>query len=279
MIPYSPLLSQYQSYWYNTVHFYPRTSLTYSPQYTNAPVPVLLICHSPLLAQYQSYSYPTVHYYPSTILLIHCTLLSSASPVGTLQSPIDQFHLTDTFSLIDTTHHTTFQVPFLLIIHCSTLLPQYQFYWYVAVHYWPSSSLIDTFQSTSISTSPIDTTEFISATVLILLKPYILLLPQYQSYWYNTVNYCPSTSSDTLQSTTIPVPVLLVICQSLSQYQSCWYQIVYPCPSTSPSDTLQFTTASVSVLLVFYSPGLLGYQIFWYLVVHNCPNTCPTDTL
>ena len=211
--------------WYPKVHFCPSTNLIDTTQYTSTPELVLLTHHSILMHQCQSYWYVTVHCWPSitpthtqqppTSLAPFClytALLYYPVPVLLVRwSPLlTSSSLTDTFSLIDTTQYTTLQVPFLLI-HYSTLLPQYQSYWYVTVHYWPSSSLTDTFQSTSISTSPIDSTEFTSATVPILLKPYILLLAQYQSYWYNIVNYCPSTSStDTLQSTTISVPVLLV---------------------------------------------------------------------
>ena len=315
LILYSPLLPQYQSYWYPTIHYCPvpvllirhstqmpqyryatvhfcrSTSLIDKSQSTTAPVPtlsyptvhlcpstnlidttqytstpelVLLILYSILMHQCQSYWYVTVNCWPSIspthtqqsttslapVLLIHySTLLPSVSPVGTLQSPVDQFQSYWYLQSFWYHKYNTFQVPF-LFIHYSTLLPQYQSYWYVAVHFWPSSSLIDTFQSTSISTSPIDTTEFTSATVPILLKPYMLLLPQYQSYWYNkvnyyefywypTVNHYPSARPSGIMFIIVPVPILLIPNNlPMSQYQSYWYPTVHYCLSTSPTDIL-----------------------------------------
>ena len=64
-IRYSTLLTQYQSYWHETVHYYPIISLTDTTQTTPVPVAVLLIWYSPpqpstvLLID-------TVHYCPST---------------------------------------------------------------------------------------------------------------------------------------------------------------------------------------------------------------------
>ena len=92
LIPYSPLLPQYKFYWYDTVHFCPSISPTYSH----------LICLSPLLAKNQSYSYRIIHYCLNT-------------------------------SLINTTQYTISPVP--VLIHYSTLPPQYQSLWYVAVPY------------------------------------------------------------------------------------------------------------------------------------------------
>ena len=108
---YNPLLLQYQSYWYDTVHFLPQyymdTSVYNCPstrptdtlvhycssaspidrtQYTSGPVPVLHIC----------YWYVTVHCWPST------------NPTHTW-------------------HSTTALISVLLISH-STLRPQYLLY-------------------------------------------------------------------------------------------------------------------------------------------------------
>ena len=158
LIPYSPLMPQYKSYWYDTVHFCPSTSPTYS----------FLICHSPLLAKNQSYSYRTVHYCLNTSL------------IDTTQYTISSTRSTYTLQ------YSTTPVPVPMIRRCSLLipcspslpqyqsywyycplLPQYQSYWYPIIHCCPSTSPIDTTQST---TAPV----------------WAMLLP--------TVNYCPNTS-------------------------------------------------------------------------------------
>ena len=119
------------------------------------------------------------------------------------------------------------------------------------------------------------------------------LLPQYQSYKYDTVYYCPITNpTDTTQSTFLPVQVLLIwFNPPIHQYRSYRYDTVHYCLSTSPIDTIslllpsishidttQFTSAPVPVLPIWYHisgpvPELL------IDAVHDYPNTSPTDTL
>ena len=106
---------------------------------------------------------------------------------------------------------------------------------------------------------------------------------QYRSYRYDTVHYCLSTSpidtislllpsislTDTTQFTSAPVSVLLI-----------WYHISDPVPellidaghdypNTSPANTLQSTTDQ--------------YQSYWYPTIYYCPvpvsSTNPTYTL
>ena len=117
-------------------------------------------------------------------------------------------------------------------------------------------------------------------------------LPKYQSYWYYTARYCPSTrpidttqstsalvrSADTLQTTTA-VPVLLIWHSPLGpQYKSYWYPTVYSCPSTSPINTLQSTTTPVPVLLIRHSTLLPQYQSFIYATVYYWPSTSLINT-
>ena len=159
--PCSPLLPKYQSYWYPSIHYCPSTNPIDTSQYSTAlgllllirystlcpstslidksqsitaPVPVQLIPYSPLLPQYKSYWYDTVHFCPSTSptyshLICHCPLLAKN------QSYSDRtVHYCLNTSFIDTTQYTISPVP-VLLIHYSTLLPQYQSLWYVAVPY------------------------------------------------------------------------------------------------------------------------------------------------
>ena len=97
------------------------------------------------------------------------------------------------------------------------------------------------------------------------------LLPEYQSYWYPTVHLCTSTRPallilysppDTLQSTTAPVPDLLIQhIPLLLQYESYWYPAVHYYPISCAAD---MTKVTVPVILI--------------CSVHNCPSTSPTDT-
>ena len=146
------------------------------------------------MSQYQTYRY--VHYCPNI------------SPSNTQQS-------------------ATVSVPDLLIRH-SPLLPQCLSCWYPAVHHCLSARLIDTTvhycPSTSITdmlqytvplpglliryivyhcphTSPTDMLKYTSALVSVLLITYSHILSQYQTYWYPTVDYCPTTNpTNTIQS-------------------------------------------------------------------------------
>ena len=198
--------------------------------------------------------------------------------------------------------------------------PQYLSYGYDTFHYCPNTSPIDKSQYTTApellllirystlcsSTSLNDKSQSITAPVPVLLILYSSLLPQYvlliwhstllpkyQSYWYTTVHYCPSTNPiDFLQSTAAPI-------------LSYWYNTVHYCPSASCAVTLQSTTAPVPVLLIWHSPLLSQYQSFWYdatiapvsilliayslllsqylscwyPTVHYCLSTSSTDTL
>ena len=90
-----------------------------------------------------------------------------------------------------------------------------------------------------------------------------------------SVHHCPSTRPiDTLQSTTVPVPFILIhfcpstsptysllICHSplLAKYQSCSYPTVNYCLNISLIDTIQYTTSPVLVLLINYSTLLPQY--------------------
>ena len=231
LIPYIPSLPQFQSYWYSTVYYCHSTNPSDTLQSTVAPV--------------TSCWFNTVHYCPST---------SPTDPVPVLQIPLS----------------TTAPVPLLLIWH-SPLLPQYQSYcWYPTFHLCPSASPIDTLQSTT-ATVPIllipynpllpqwqvlFLTQSTTAPVRALLIPNSQLLPN------PTVNYCPSIRDDKV---------------NYYQYQSSWYDAHY-CSSTSPSDTLKSSLVPLPVLLLSYSPLLSQYQFYWYSAVHLCPGTCRIDT-
>ena len=117
--------------------------------------------------------------------------------------------------------------------------------------------------------------------VPVLFIQHSILLSHYQSSWYYTVHYSPSTnltdydtvhkcstisSADTTQSTTVPVlvhwydtvyhchgPVLLLHSPLLSQNQSYWCDTAHLCSSTSTTDTTQSATVLVLVLLIWYS--------------------------
>ena len=129
-------------------------------------------------------------------------------------------------SLIDTTGYST--APESLLIHFSTQPAPVPVYWYVAA-------------------------QLITAPDKVLLISYSPQLPQYQSYWHDTVHCCPSTSPvDILQSTFAIVPILLIpYSPLLLQNQS------YSYPRS--------TTAQAPVLLIQHSPPV--------------PSTSSTDTL
>ena len=107
LIWHSPLLSQYQSYWYNKVHNCHSNNLTKTTQSITAQVSVLPICYDPQLPQNKSYIYDTVHNCPR-----------STSP----DSPVHYFPST---SLTDTILSTTDTASVLLIRH-SPLMLTYQ---------------------------------------------------------------------------------------------------------------------------------------------------------
>ena len=127
----------------------------------------------------------------------------------------------------DTQQSAIVSVPDLLIRH-SPLVPQYLSFWYRAVHHCLSIRPVDTTVYYCFSTSTIDTLQYTTAPLPVLLIRYSPSQTQYQSYWYATVHFCSSTSTtDNLQSTTVPLPTLLK-------------------PSIS---------AQVSVLLIRYNPS------------------------
>ena len=104
-----------------------------------------------------------------------------------------------------------------------------------------------------------------TATVLVLLVRLSKLLPQYQSYIYDTVHYCPITSSiDLTHYTTVTLLVLLIL-------------HIYECPGTSLTDLIQSSNAPVPVLLIPYSPLLSQY--YSYDTVHYGPRISPTYKL
>ena len=226
--------------------------------------------YSSLLPEYQSYSNNTVHYCPSTTSSTNMT--QSAS------------------------------VPVPIFWYNAVNLHKYQSYWYDTLHYSPSISPTDRTQST---------TELVP--VLPIWNS--LLLPQYQTYWYYspllpkyqlrglpTVPYCPKSKSllltyNPLLPRTCPNKLQhfclsissadMIFSPLLSQYQSCWSDTVhfYPSPrptDTSPllsqissTDTLNFTTAQVPVLLMPYNQLLPQYQSNWYDSIHYCSTTNP----
>ena len=157
-------------------------------------------------------------------------------------------------SPIDTTRYTT--APESLLIHFSTLPAPVAVYWYVAA-------------------------QSIIAPDKVLLIPYSPQLPQYQSYWHDTVHYCPSTSPiDILQFTFATVPFLLIpYSPLLPQNQS----YSYPRSTTAQAPVLLIQHSSlpslVRVLLIPYSSLLSLYQACWLDIVHFCPSTSPSDMM
>ena len=174
---------------------------------------------------------------------------------------------------------------------------QYQFYWYNTVCYCPSTSPTDMIQSTIVMnhsnwhdtvryylcTSPTDTMQSTTTQVPILLISFSPLLPQYQSYWYESVHYCSRTTPtyrystlcpspsliDKWQSITTPGPVLLIIYSPLlPQYKSYRYDTVHFCLSTSPTYSL----------LICHSPLLAKNQSYSYRTVHYWLNTSLIET-
>ena len=120
---HSPLLFQFQSYWYYTVQYSstnpydttvpycPSTSTADTISFISAPALDLLIRDSPQLPQYQSYWYPTFHCCPSN------------NPILPSITPLPQYQI-------------------------YLYLPQYQSYWYCTIHNCPSTNPTDTLQST-----------------------------------------------------------------------------------------------------------------------------------
>ena len=171
-------------------------------QYTTAPILALRIRYSTLQPQYQfcwctpllhcqSYWYYTVHFCPSTSLtdMVQSTN-SSTSPNDTTQSmsvavlvlliwyslPLPSTSPTDTtahfcpsISPADMKQSTT--APIQDILSTTAL---YKSYWYLT------------------DTSSSDIQQSTTALILVLLIPYNPQLPQYMSYWYDTIHYCPS---------------------------------------------------------------------------------------
>ena len=85
-------------------------------------------------------------------------------------------------------------------------------------------------------------TDTLLAPVLVIFSSPLLL--QFYSYWYPIIHYCPSTSTmDTIQYTTAPVPVLL------KRYSTF-------CPSTSLLNMAKYTSAPVHIVLISCSPLL-----------------------
>ena len=105
-------------------------------------------------------------------------------------------------------------------------LSKYQSCWYDIVHYCPSCSPTDMIQS---ATVPVPVPLIWYNPLLPQYKSYwsdtIHLCPQYQNYRYPTVHFCPSTSSnDMIEPTTPRIPVIQHSLL-LSQFQS-WYDTV-----------------------------------------------------
>ena len=148
-----------------------------------------------------------------------------------------QYSLLST-TFIDTTRYTT--SPESLLIHFSILTAPVPVYWYVAA-------------------------QSITAPDKVLLIPYSPQLPQYQSYWHDTVHYCPSTSSiDILQSTFAPVPILLI-----------------PYSPLLPRTNHIYTLGLLQPKHQFYWYNTVHYRplygFYWYPIVHYCPSTRPAD--
>ena len=121
------ILSQYQSYRYDTFHYCPSISPTDTTQSITVSVSVLLIWYSPstcptdmiysttapapvlLIRQYQSYWYDTIHYCPYTSPYIYDTVHYNLST-----SSVD-VHYCHIASPTDTTQSTSVPVPVLRI--------------------------------------------------------------------------------------------------------------------------------------------------------------------
>ena len=189
LIRHSTLLTQYQSYCYDTLHDCSNTYSTNTIQYTSPPVPVLL--NSPLLPQYQSYCYDTAHFCPITISVD--TRQYTTPPFPIPLSPQLYFCPITT----PTKRH-------------SPLLSQYKSYWYDTVHNSPGTSPTDRTGEYCPITRSIYTIHSTAVPVPVLLIRHSTLLSQYQSY-----------PTYTTQSTTVPVPVLQIRYTTLlPQYQS-----------------------------------------------------------
>ena len=197
------------------------------------------------MLQYQFYWYNTVRYCPST-------------------SPTDMivYRCMGHSNWYDTVRNYPDTRP------CSPLLPKYQSYWYPSIHYCPNTSPIDTSQYTTApglllicystlcpSISLIDKSQSITAPVPVLLILYSPLLPQYKSYWYDTVHFCPSTS---------PTYSHFIYHSPLLAYS---YQTVHYWLNTSLIDVTQYSISPVPVLLIHYSTLLPQYQSLWYVAV------------
>ena len=225
-IRHSPLLSQYQSYWYPTVHLCPSTR------------PVVLILYSPLLPQYQTYRYNTFHYCP-------ITSLSDTLQSTIIEFPVLLMWLLSQYQSVWCAQSTNALVPVLLILH-SPLLSQYQ----ITIDTSALVRATDTLQTTTAGV-PV---------LLIWLSP---LVHKYQSYWYHKstpvqVPVLLIPYSAQLQSTTAPVPVLLIWHSTLlSQYHICYSTLL---PSISHINTTRYTTVPLPVLLILHSPLLSKYH-------------------
>ena len=149
---------------------------------------------------------------------------------------------------------TTALVPVLLIRQC-------QSYWCDTIHCCPNTSPTYTIQC--ITTSVPVLLMYTTVILPVLLIPHSPLLSQYQSYWYDTVYQCPSTSPNgTTQSTFVAILVLLI-----------WYSLSLR--STSPTDTTAHFCPSMGPA---DSPLLPQCKAYWQDSV-LLPYTSPTDTL
>ena len=214
LIWYSHLLSQYQNYWYD-----------------NPPLP-----------HHQSYWYPPVYFYLSVVFSPRDTTQYTTAPVPFLHTCIrySTFLLQHQFYWYDTVHDSPFTKKVresLLILH-SPWLSQYLSYWYDTFHQYPCTSQTDTTQPTIIP-------------VLILLIWYNLplspdqvilirlssLLPHFQSYLYDKVQFCPQD-------------LLIWHSTEMSHCQPYWYYTVHNSPSFNLTDIIQSTYTPVPVLLI-----------------------------
>ena len=238
---YIPLLPQYQSYRYETLYYCPSISPTDTTQLTNVLVSVLLIWYSPS-------TYPTdmIHSIsaPVPVLSIRNTLLlpqyksNSISPTDTTQlttvlvSVLLIWYSPSTYHT-DMIHSTTTPVPVLLV-------REYKLFWYDTIYYCPCASPTFTIQyiRTSVPVLLMHTT----VTLPVLLLLYSPLLSQYQSYWYDTVHQCPSTSPNERSS------------QCLSRYYHCAVPVLL---------IRQPTSVPVQVLLIWNNPQLPQYKTYW----------------
>ena len=123
------------------------------------------------------------------------------------------------------------------------------------------------------STNSTDMTQFTSVPVLVLLIWYSLQLPSTSPTDTIANLYTSVTPTYMIQSTTAQILDLWYDSRLLQQYQSDWYPTVYYCPSFSPVDTQQSTTAPVPVLLIRHMSLLPQYQSYWYATVHLWPST------